>query len=85
MDRTLELPATAPAGAPTHRDRGCLVAGCPCKDARIVSRRRARIFAAVARERGETASRIVPADPEWSIPVIAVVRPSRFAMFLQDA
>lgn len=97
MDRTLETPATAPADAATHRDRGCLVAGCPCKDARIVSLRRARFFAALARERGETANRVVPADPAWSIPVPAavaadvpaavpaMVRPSRFAAFLLDA
>ncbi|HET7725783.1 MAG TPA: hypothetical protein VFK54_00520 [Candidatus Limnocylindrales bacterium] len=85
MDRTLEIPATAPAGGPTHRDRGCLVAGCPCKDARIVSTRRARFFAVLAQERGETANRVVPADPEWSIPVLAAARPSRLATFLQGA
>ena len=47
---------------------GCLVAGCPCKDARIVSHRRAAFFAAVARESGETADRVVPVDPVWRIP-----------------
>jgi hypothetical protein len=31
-------------------DGACLVAGCPCKDPRIVSHRRAAFFAAVARE-----------------------------------
>lgn len=47
----------------------CLVAGCPCKDARIVSHRRAAFFAAVARENGETADRTVAADAEWRIPI----------------
>lgn len=46
----------------------CLVAGCPCKDARIVSRRKAAYFASVARTSGETADRIIPVDPEWRIP-----------------
>jgi hypothetical protein len=47
---------------------GCLVEGCPCKDARIVSHRRARFFAAVARHNGETANRVIDADPEWRLP-----------------
>ena len=47
---------------------GCLVEGCPCKDARIVSHRRARFFAAVARRNGETASRVIDVDPEWRLP-----------------
>jgi len=46
----------------------CLVAGCPCKDARIVSRRRASFFAAVAREQGETADRQVGPDASWRLP-----------------
>jgi hypothetical protein len=49
----------------------CLVAGCPCKDPRIVSHRRAAFFAAVAREYGETADRAVAVDPEWRIPTLA--------------
>jgi hypothetical protein len=44
----------------------CLVPGCPCKDARIVSQRRAAFFGAMARGTGETADRIVPADPSWA-------------------
>ena len=48
--------------------RACLVAGCPCKDPRIVSHRRAAFFAAVARDHGETADRIVAPDPTWQIP-----------------
>ena len=42
--------------------RACLVEGCTCKDARIVSTRRATYFASVAKARGETADRIVAAD-----------------------
>ena len=47
----------------------CQVEGCTCKDARIVSTRRASYFASVAITRGETANRVVPADPSWVIPV----------------
>jgi hypothetical protein len=49
--------------------RACLVEGCTCKDARIVSIRRATYFASVAKARGETADRIVVADTEWRLPV----------------
>jgi hypothetical protein len=52
--------------------RACLVAGCPCKDPRIVSHRRAAFFAAVAREHGETANRAVAPDPEWAIPSLTL-------------
>ena len=38
----------------------CLVAGCSCKDACIVSHRRAAFFAALARRTGETADRVSP-------------------------
>ena len=48
--------------------RGCLVAGCPCKDARIVSQRRTAFFAAWAREHGETADRTVVVELDWRIP-----------------
>jgi hypothetical protein len=48
--------------------RGCLVEGCPCKDARIVSKRRTAFFAAWAQEHGETANRAVAPDAEWHIP-----------------
>jgi hypothetical protein len=51
--------------------RGCLVGGCPCKDARIVSQRRTAFFAAWAREHGETADRSVAAEVEWRIPSVA--------------
>lgn len=55
---------------PVHRS--CLVAGCPCKDARIVSNRRAAFFAARARLAGETADRVIAADPAWRFVGIAV-------------
>jgi len=44
----------------------CLVSGCTCKDARIVSHRRAAFFAARAKDHGETADRVVALDPTWS-------------------
>ena len=37
----------------------CLISGCTCKDARIISYRRAAFFAAVARRSGQTADRVV--------------------------
>lgn len=57
-------PESTAALAPTRS--ACLVAGCPCKDARIVSHRRAAFFAAVARRRGQTAERTIALDPAWS-------------------
>jgi len=56
----------------SHRPRSaCLVAGCTCKDARIVSFRRAAFFAALARHNGETADRLVTVDPDWRLPASA--------------
>ena len=46
----------------------CLTEGCPCKDARIVSHRRAAFYATVARSSGETADRVVLAEPGWRLP-----------------
>ena len=51
--------------------RGCLVEGCPCKDARIVSTRRAAFFSAWARQHGETANRTVAPESGWRIPTFA--------------
>ncbi len=48
--------------------RPCLVDGCTCKDARIVSRRRAAYFAARARQTGQTANRVVRGEPGWYLP-----------------
>jgi hypothetical protein len=45
--------------------RACLVEGCPCKDARIVSHRRTAFFAAIARRTGETADRVIARDAGW--------------------
>jgi len=50
--------------------RGCLVEGCPCKDARIVSQRRAAFFASWARDHGETANRTVAPETGWRVPTI---------------
>lgn len=47
---------------------GCLVEGCPCRDARIVSHRRARFFAHLAAASGETALRVIAPEPGWQIP-----------------
>ena len=68
-NRWFEQPtATEP---PAHQSRkACLVPGCTCKDARIVSHRRAAFFAAVARTHGETADRTVAPDPEWRLPLL---------------
>ncbi len=52
----------------TRSPSACLAAGCPCRDARIVSHRRAAFFAAVARERGQTADRRVDVDLSWRLP-----------------
>jgi hypothetical protein len=67
-DQTSHQPAfPMPAAiAATSGSRACLVDGCPCKDARIVSHRRAAFFAAMARRNGETADRVIAPDPAWS-------------------
>ena len=56
-----------PTSAPALRT-GCLVEGCTCKDARIVSPRRAAFFARIARLNGETADRVMPVEAAWSLP-----------------
>jgi hypothetical protein len=56
--------------ATENRVRGaCLIAGCTCKDSRIVSHRRAAFFAAMARRSGQTANRVVAVEPEWRMPL----------------
>ena len=74
MDGTFAIPLSqAPvAQATVHRSKGCLVDGCPCKDARIVSHRRARFFATVARSRGETADRSIAPEAGWTLPRVAL-------------
>lgn len=61
----LEASATSVSTATT---RGCLQAGCPCRDARIVSHRKAAFFAAIARKAGQTADRVIAPDPDWTLP-----------------
>ena len=66
-----QLPSAslAPAVPEVHDGpRGCLQAGCPCRDARIVSHRKAAFFAAIARAAGETADRVIAPDPAWTLP-----------------
>jgi hypothetical protein len=53
---------------PTSR-RPCLVDGCSCKDARIVSRRKAAYFAARAKLSGQTADRVIPVEDGWRLVV----------------
>jgi hypothetical protein len=60
-------------GAADQGRRGCLVEGCPCKDARIVSTRRTAFFAAWATQHGETANRRIPPELTWRIPTITSV------------
>jgi hypothetical protein len=57
----------------------CLVDGCTCKDARIVSNRRSAFFGALARGRGQTADRYVAPDPDWSLTGLAIERAIRTA------
>jgi hypothetical protein len=66
---TTPVPVVAPVASP--RGRGCLVDGCTCKDARIVSQRRAAFFAAVARRNGQTAHRAIAPDPAWILPYVS--------------
>ena len=56
-----------PAATARSTSRACLVAGCPCMDARIVSQRRVAFFAAWAKDHGETADRSIEPDPTWSV------------------
>lgn len=58
--------------------RGCMVEGCPCKDARIVSQRRTAFFAAWARQHGETADRSVTPELEWRIPMVVTAASAAF-------
>jgi hypothetical protein len=48
--------------------RACLVEGCPCKDARILSHRHAAFIAALARSRGQTADRFIAPEVGWRDP-----------------
>ena len=71
---TIEIVEATETAAPG----ACLVSGCTCKDARIISYRRAAFFAALARRAGQSADRVVAVEPEWHIPsaqVGAMVQP----------
>jgi hypothetical protein len=48
--------------------RACLVEGCACKDARIISLRRVAYITSRAIENGETANRIVAVEADWRLP-----------------
>jgi hypothetical protein len=50
------------------RQGRCSVEGCPCKDVRIVGRRRAAFFAALAHQRGQTANRVILSEADWALP-----------------
>jgi hypothetical protein len=51
-----------------RQQNGCVAAGCGCRDGRIVSPRRASFHAYLARERGETADRVIAPDSDWRLP-----------------
>ena len=60
------------------RRRACLVEGCTCTDARILSTRRAGYFASIAASRGETADRRIAADDDsWRLPTSPALEASR--------
>jgi hypothetical protein len=59
--------------AKTQSRRGCIVDGCPCKDARIVSRRRAAFYHAWACQHGETADRTIAPERGWRLPTLSSV------------
>jgi len=60
------------------RRRACLVEGCICKDARILSTRHAAYFASIAASRGETAGRRIAADDDtWRLPTSPALEASR--------
>ena len=60
------------------RRRACLVDGCTCKDARILSTRRAAYVASIAASRGEAADRRIAADEgSWRLPTSPALDASR--------
>ena len=69
---SIQSPEARSASTTAHGSKRCLVDGCSCKDARIVSTRRARFFARIAQERGETAQRIILPEPGWQLPFAAL-------------
>lgn len=73
MNGSLHEPTETVAGTTSPRGR-CTVDGCDCKDVRIVHRRRAAFFADCARRRGQTATRVIAAEPGWAIPQAGLLR-----------
>jgi hypothetical protein len=68
-DRTMDTnETTTRIGQGREARSRCLVDGCPCQDARIVSHRRARFFAHLAETHGETAQRVISPEPDWELP-----------------
>jgi hypothetical protein len=66
---TMDANETNMSTAPGREARSvCLVEGCPCRDARIVSHRRARFFAHLAEMNGETAQRVIRPERGWELP-----------------
>ena len=47
----------------------CVAPGCPCADGRILSRRHASFFAALAARNGQSANRVVAPEAGWLITV----------------
>jgi hypothetical protein len=68
---TIEPTDTDTAQSPRGR---CTVAGCDCKDVRIVLRRRVAFFADFARRHGQTADRVIAPEPGWAIPQVGLLR-----------
>jgi hypothetical protein len=73
MNGSLHEPIETEAGTRSPR-RQCTVEGCECKDVRIVLRRRVAFFADFARRRGQTATRVIAAEPGWAIPQAGLLR-----------
>jgi hypothetical protein len=68
----MDISDTRPrSGADPSRSSGCLAPGCPCKDARIVSHRRAKFFHHLAVVSGETADRVIAPEPGWQLPRVS--------------
>ncbi|MFL5777835.1 MAG: hypothetical protein ACJ761_02725 [Chloroflexota bacterium] len=65
-DQATSAPLPSPLDTEPVEHRACLVAGCPCKDPRIVSFRRAAFFRSIAQRNGETANRHIPSEAGWS-------------------
>jgi hypothetical protein len=63
MGESIETTTTT---APSRKR--CLAPGCSCADGRILSRRHASFFAALAARNGQSANRMIAPEPGWSVP-----------------